>query len=276
VTIRQTARSVVVFGADGMGLATARRVAGGRQLVLAARDHTQLEAAVGALRAEGHSVEGYAVDVTDRTAVERVAAAAAAYGQVDAVIYAETVSPVTSTARQIYEVDLLGAAHAIDAFFAVATPGMSLVCISSMAGHAASLSAELERHLATAPPDALLRHPEIDLDAPEGALAYVIAKRGSQLRVQAATHSWGSKGARLNTLSPGVTSTPVGRAELDGPLGPYIRSMVDYSGARRVGTPQDIAAVAAFLLSPEAAYVTGTDVLVDGGALSAQRWKPGS
>jgi NAD(P)-dependent dehydrogenase (short-subunit alcohol dehydrogenase family) len=86
-----------------------------------------------------------------------------------------------------------------------------LAGVASMAGHFASLPPDLERHLATAPAD--------------------------QLRVQAAAHAWGGKGARLNTISPGVISTPMGLAELRGPAGAHIQSMIDLSGARRAGTP---------------------------------------
>ena len=82
---------------------------------------------------------------------------------------------------------------------------------------------------------------------PDTASAYLVAKRGNQLRVQAAAQAWGRKGARLNTISPGVISTPMGQQELQGPMGAHIQSMVDLSGAGRVGTPDDIAGVAAFL-----------------------------
>jgi NAD(P)-dependent dehydrogenase (short-subunit alcohol dehydrogenase family) len=99
-----------------------------------------------------------------------------------------------------------------------------------------------------------------------------VAKRGNQLRVQAAAHAWGGKGARLNTISPGVISTPMGAQELQGPMGAHIQSMVDLCGARRLGTPDDIAAAAAFLAGPDSSFITGNDVLVDGGVISAQRW----
>jgi NAD(P)-dependent dehydrogenase (short-subunit alcohol dehydrogenase family) len=180
-----------------------------------------------------------------------------------------------ATARQIYQVDLLGTAHVIDAFLPVASPGTSLVCVASMAGHFASLPEDLERHLATAPAGQLLQHEGIDLDA-DPSTAYLVAKRGNQLRVQAAAHAWGAKGARLNTISPGVISTPMGQAELQGPVGQYIQAMIDLSGAGRVGTPDDIAAAAAFLVGPESSFITGSDIQVDGGVVAAQRWNTAS
>ena len=90
--------------------------------------------------------------------------------------------------------------------------------------------------------------------------------------MQAAAHAWGAKGARLNTISPGVISTPMGQAELQGPVGPFIQAMIDRSGAGRTGTPDDIAAVAAFLVGPESSFITGSDIQVDGGVVAAQRW----
>jgi len=266
-----SASALVVIGAGGMGLAVARRLAGGRRLLLADNSEASLETALTALRGEGHLAEGHAVDVSDRASVDKLASAAASAGRVDAVIHTAGVSPVTATARQIYQVDLLGTAHVIDAFLAIASPGTSLVCVASMAGHFASLPAELERHLASAPSGQLLEHEGIDLDADPGT-AYVVAKRGNQLRVQAAAHAWGRLGARLNTISPGVISTPMGQAELQGPMGEFIQSMIDESGARRAGTPDDIAAAAAFLAGPDASFITGNDILVDGGAVAAQRW----
>ena len=181
-----------------------------------------------------------------------------------------------ATAKQIYDVDLLGTANIIEAFEAVASPGTSLICVSSMAAHLAPLSSDLEKHLATAPLDQLLQHKEIDFDSPgANQMAYAISKRGNHLRVQAAARAWGSKGARVNTISPGVISTTMGRQELQGPSGARAQAMVELSAARRMGTPDDIAGVAAFLAGPESSFITGTDILVDGGAVSAQRWNSG-
>jgi NAD(P)-dependent dehydrogenase (short-subunit alcohol dehydrogenase family) len=263
---------VVVTGAGAMGLAVARRLAAGRPVLLADASESTLDIGVAALRGEGHAVAGHLVDVSDAGSVQKLAADAAALGRVAAVVHTAGVSPVTAGARLIYEVDLLGTAHVIDAFLDVAAPGTALVCVASMAGHLASLSTDLERHLATAPTDRLLDHPEIDLEAADGTGAYLTAKRGNHLRVQAGAAAWGRQGARLNTLSPGVTATPMGLRELHGPTGAYIQAMIDASGAARVGTPADIAAVAAFLTGPDSAFVTGNDILVDGGTIAAQRW----
>ena len=142
---------VIVIGTGGMGLAVARRLASGRRLLLADYSEASLDAVTTALCGEGHAAEAHAVDVADRASVEKLAAAAGEARRIDAVIHTAGVSPVMATARQIYQVDLLGTAHVIDAFLPVASPGTSLVCVASMAGHFASLPPDLERHLATAP-----------------------------------------------------------------------------------------------------------------------------
>jgi NAD(P)-dependent dehydrogenase (short-subunit alcohol dehydrogenase family) len=168
-------------------------------------------------------------------------------------------------------VDLLGTAFVIGAFFAAIEAGGSLICISSMSGHMGTLSPELERHLALAPVEKLLEHAEIDPDLPDG-MAYMIAKRGNILRVQAAASSWGSKGARINSISPGLIISRMGNAELEGPTGDFIRPLTKVSGARRFGTAADIANTALFLSGPDSSFITGNDFLVDGGVTSAFRW----
>ncbi len=227
-----TRNVLVVIGTGGMGLAAARRLAGGRTLLLADWSDASLNAASSTLRGEGHAVESLVTDVSDGGAVGELAAAAGESGHIDAIIHTAGVSPVAATASQIYRVDLLGTAHVVDAFLPVAGPGTSLVCIASMAGHFASLPTEFERHLALAPTAELLDHAGIDLNATNTGLAYTVAKRGNQLRIAAAAQAWGARGARLNTISPGVISTPMGAAELDGTSGAHIRSMIDSSGAR--------------------------------------------
>jgi len=257
-----------------MGQAIARRLGGGRLLVLADYSAQILESAAKNLRQEGHIVQTYTVDVSDLASVASLAKAAGEAGHIDAIIHTAGVSPIMSTPRRIHEVDLLGTALVIDEFLPVASIGTSLICISSLAGHMANLSPELETHLATAPVDQLIYHKEIDLDKDKtsAAHAYVLAKRGNQLRVQAMARAWGQRGARINTISPGVIGTAMGNEELDGENGVKVKGLIAISPLGRIGTPDDIANVVAFLASPESSFVTGTDIRVDGGAFVATRW----
>jgi NAD(P)-dependent dehydrogenase (short-subunit alcohol dehydrogenase family) len=134
----------------------------------------------------------------------------------------------------------------------------------------AALAPDLERRLATTPTAELLDLPELSEDAlGDAATAYVTAKRANQLRVRAAAVAWGARGARVNSVSPGVIATPMGDAELAGPTGEVMRQMIDDSPVGRIGTPHDVAAAVEFLVGPAAGFVTGIDLLVDGGVVAA-------
>jgi NAD(P)-dependent dehydrogenase (short-subunit alcohol dehydrogenase family) len=261
---------IVITGAGGMGVAIARRIGAGTAIVLADFDQDLLDRETAALTASGYSVTGEHLDVSDRASVEALAASAAGRGRVTAVAHTAGLSPVQASVEAILRVDLLGTALVLDAFERVIAPGGAGVVIASMAGTMGSFDADLESRLATTRTEELLALPEL---APEQVadpgMAYVLAKRANQLRVRAASVAWGRRGARINSISPGVIATPMGVAELDGPSGEVMRSLMAGSGTGRIGTPEDIAAAADFLLGRDASFVTGTDLLVDGGVVGS-------
>ncbi|MEV6313084.1 SDR family oxidoreductase [Streptomyces sp. NPDC051840] len=263
---------VVVTGAGGMGMAVARRIGSGRAMVLADAVPEALDRAVTTLRAEGYSVQGQLTDVSDAQAVAELARTAGMRGRVAAVVHTAGVSAATSTVQQIMRVDLAGTAHLIDAFRAVATRGTSLVCVASMAGHHATLSQADEVRLATAPAGELLSLDVVTSVGDDPIAAYIVAKRANQVRVQAAALAWNHLGARVNTISPGVISTPMAKSEEQAPSGDHMMAMLDACGAGRTGTPGEIAEAAAFLTGPGSLYITGTDLLVDGGQAAWLRW----
>ncbi|MFG2348097.1 SDR family oxidoreductase [Streptomyces phaeochromogenes] len=256
---------VVVTGAGGMGVAVARRLGNGRNVLLADASSQGLDRAVTALTDEGYAVRGMVTDVTDRGAVHKLAEASAAEGRVAAVVHTAGVSPATGPAKTIVDVNLLGTAHVIDAFETVATRGTALVAISSMAGHVASLSREEEAALATTATEDLLGLDVVTAIGDDAQTAYIVTKRANHLRVQAAALAWNLRGARVNSVSPGVIATAMSRAEAASPSGAHMMQMLDASGSGRVGTPGEIADAVAFLTGPESSYITGTDLLVDGG-----------
>jgi len=266
---------VVVTGAGGMGSAIARRVGAGSTVVLADFNERQLDVEVRSLAATGYDVIGHVVDVSQKDSVDALAADAAVRGPVVAVVHTAGLSPVQAPVDAILRVDLLGTALMLDAFGPVVSSGGAGVFISSMAGTMAPPNPELDRQLATTPTSRLLELPGLAPDAiTDSATAYVVAKRANQVRVTAASIAWGRRGARVNSISPGIISTPMGAAELEGPSGEFMRMMIAGSGTGRVGTPEDIAGVVDFLLSHDAGYITGTDLLVDGGVVAALQAPP--
>ena len=263
---------VVVTGAGGIGTAVARRLGGGRTLFLADASRGQLDRTVAALRAEGYTAYGLVIDVSERAGVRKLAEAAAGEGWIAAVVHTAGVSAAIASARTNFEVNMVGTAHVLDEFEAVATRGTALVCVASVAGHYSSLSPEEEAAVATTPTDELL---ELDVVAQVGddaVPAYIVSHRAIQLRVQAAALAWNLRGARVNSVSPGVVATAMAKADADSAYGECLRKVLDGCGAGRSATPAEIADVVAFLTGPHSQYITGTDLLVDGGQSAWMRW----
>lgn len=257
-----------------MGEIIARRQGSGRHVVVADFNPDTLERVAERLRGDGFDVTAMPVDVSDRDSVHALADSADALGPVTQVVHTAGLSPVQASVEAILRVDLLGVALCLDAFSRVIASGGAGVVIASMAGTMAvgQFPTEMEGALALTPAEALLSLPFLAAGAvPDPGAAYSIAKRANQVRVQAASLAWGARGARVNSISPGVISTPMGQQELAGEAGAFMRAMVDASATKRLGTPNDIAAAAAFLLGPEASFITGTDLLVDGGVIAALR-----
>jgi NAD(P)-dependent dehydrogenase (short-subunit alcohol dehydrogenase family) len=264
---------LVVVGIGGMGLAIARRCGSGARVLLADVSESLLDTAAAALREEGHDITVEPTDVADAASVHALAVAAGALGPVRGVVHTAGVSPVQAAATTVIAVDLLGAAYVLDAFAGVVSAGGAGVVIASMAGHLTPpLTADDERAIAEAAAGALASLPCVEAAARgDSGTAYAFAKQAAAARVRAAAVPWGRRGARVNAISPGVIATSMGRAELDGPSGAFMRLMVDASGTGRLGTPDDIAAATGFLLSPAASFITGVDLLVDGGVVAAMR-----
>ena len=264
---------LVVIGAGGMGMAVARRCGPGMRVLLADVGEEALGGAASALEEEGLDVHAQRTDVSDAAAVASLADAAVALGRVRSVVHTAGLSPVQAPADRVLAVDLAGTAHVLDAFGEVMAPGGAAVVISSMAGHlAGGLAAEDEAALVQAGAGDVLDLPCVQRAAAgDAGMAYAFAKAAVSARVRAAAQAWGRRGARINAISPGVIGTDMGRAELEGPSGEFMRLLVAASGAGRLGTAEDIASVTEFLLSPAASFVTGTDTLVDGGVVAAVR-----
>lgn len=244
-------------------------MATGRRIFLADASERNLEFAARSLRDDGHEVETQQVDVANFESVQKFAQAAASAGEVETVVHTAGLSPAMAAPDRILEVDLLGTVNVIEAFQDVVGPGSSMTCIASIARFGASPSKELANHLATAPRDKLLSNDELQkVVAANPAAAYSLSKAANLLRVQAAARAWSAKGARINSISPGVILTAMVRKELETSSGSTIKGMVQSSPMKRGGTSDEIASAVAFLAGPDASFITGTDLVVDGGFIA--------
>jgi NAD(P)-dependent dehydrogenase (short-subunit alcohol dehydrogenase family) len=262
---------VVVIGAGSIGQAIARRVGAGRHVLLATRREESAEAPGQAFRDAGFAASTVAVDVSSRESVFSLARTAASLGPVTRLIHAAGVSPSQASLATILRVDLYGTALVLEEFGAVIAAGGSGVVIASQSGHQlAGLTAEQERQLATTPAQDLLALPMLQPDQVSDSLhAYQLAKRANALRVRAEAVRWAERDARINAISPGIIITPMARDDMNGPGGQEYRALIDGCPAGSAGTPDEVATVGALLLGPDGAFITGSDVLMDGGLTAA-------
>lgn len=266
---------LVVTGAGGMGEAIARRLGSGRTVVLGDVSEQALDRVATSLRADGFEVIATHLDVASRASVRGLAETAARAGDVTHIAHTAGLSPLGADTQAILRVDLYGVALVLEEFAAVVANGGAGVVVASMSGRMVSLPAEVEDAVIRAKADELLQLPSFQASAlPNPGIAYALAKRANALLVMGASASWGARRARINALSPGVISTALGKQELAGPAGDRMRTLVAASAMHRFGTPSDIAEAAAFLLGPNASFITGTELLVDGGAVAAMRSGP--
>jgi len=261
----------VVIGPGSIGQAIARRVSVGRHVLLADLREENAAAAAKTLSDAGYEVSTAAVDIASRDSVHALVERATAIGPVMGMIQAAGVSPSQASPATILRVDLYGTAVLLEEFGAVIAPGGAGVVIASQSGHRLqALTPEQNKVLALTPADELLALPMLQPERVTDPLnAYQISKRGNSLRVMAEAVRWGKRGARLNTISPGIIMTPLANDELSGPRGTGYRRMIELSVARRAGTPDEVANVAALLMGPDGSFITGSDVLMDGGVTAA-------
>lgn len=262
---------IVVIGAGQIGQAIARRVAVGKRVLLADMRSDNANAAAEVLANAGYEVSVTTVDASSREAVHALVETATALGDVTGLIHAAGVSPSQASPATILKVDLYGTALVLEEFGNVIARGGAGVVISSQSGHRLPpLSVEQNKALAMTPTEELLGLPFLQLDQVVDSLhAYQLSKRANSLRVMAEAVRWGKRGARVNTISPGIIMTPLAKDELGGPRGAGYRRMIEGSVAGRAGTPDEVGAVGALLLGPDGGFITGSDILMDGGVTAA-------
>jgi NAD(P)-dependent dehydrogenase (short-subunit alcohol dehydrogenase family) len=262
---------VVVIGAGSIGQAIARRVSAGKHVVLADLNQSNADAAAEVMADAGFAVSTATVDVSSRESIHTLVETATALGSITGLIHAAGVSPSQAPPEAILRVDLYGTAVLLEEFGNVIARGGAGVVIASQSGHRLqALTAEQDAALATTPADELLALPMLAPDQVTDPLhAYQLAKRANSLRVMAEAVRWGNRGARINTISPGIIITPLARDELTGPRGEGYRQMIELSPAGRAGTPDEVGNVGALLMGPDGAFITGSDFLMDGGVTAS-------
>lgn len=264
---------IVVIGAGSIGQAIARRISASKHVLLADLHLENANAAAKVLSDAGFEVSTATVDVSSRKSVHSLVELATAIGNVTGIIHAAGVSPSQASPATILAVDLYGTALVLEEFGNVIAPGGAGVVIASQSGHRlGALTAEQNAALATTPADDLLSLPMLQPDQVKDSLhAYQLSKRGNALRVMAEAVRWGKRGARVNTISPGIIMTPLAKDELTGPRGEGYRRMIELCPVGRAGTPDEVATIAALLMGTDGAFITGSDFLMDGG-VTAEYW----
>jgi NAD(P)-dependent dehydrogenase (short-subunit alcohol dehydrogenase family) len=261
---------VALLGAGSMGCAIVRRIGAGKNILLGDISENNLKAKANELRTCGYIVETCIVDAMNPDSVNSFSKKAASLGEVKYFIDTAGASPNQTSPEHIIKLDLISTSYAIDEFSKVISKGGAGLIISSQAGYMMDFTPEIEKQLALTPTDKLSTLEFLKIDAIKNqGIAYMTAKRTNQLRVRtAAATSWGDAGARINTISPGIIVTPLAYDEFSA-AGDNYQQMIESSPAKRVGTSEEVAAAASFLLSDEASFITGIDLLIDGGVIAS-------
>ena len=262
---------VALLGAGSMGMAIAERVAQNRIVLLGDISEKALEASRQKLEYSGYHVETMRVDASDKDSIYVFAKKAKELGNVKYYIHTAGASPNQTNPQHMIKLDLIGSAYALDAFGEVIAKDGAGILISSQTGYMLPqpLTNEEEYALTMTPADELSQLPMLQPNViVNSGIAYIMSKRANQLRVRKAAIDWGKRGARINTISPGVVITPLAYDEFRA-AGEGYQKMIEASAMHRVGNPAEIANAAQFLLSDQASFITGTDLLVDGGTIAA-------
>ncbi len=263
---------VALLGAGSMGTAIVRRIGAGKKILLGDISEKALERVSEDFRRSGYDVETLVVNALKKDSVEAFARKAAELGPVMYFIDTAGASPNQANPEHIVDLDMVGTGYAVDAFGEVMAAGGAGLIISSQAAYMYPIPNDVEVQLVRTPTEELKNVPFIkDVAMQNSGFAYMIAKRLNHLQAQrAAATTWRQRRARINTISPGIIVTPLAYDEFNANGEGYQR-MIDASAAQRVGTSDEIAEAAAFLLGEHAKFITGTDLLIDGGVIAAIR-----
>ena len=267
---------MILTGAGQIGMAIARRMGYGKKIVIGDKNPDNAQAVAKIMNDAGYDADAVEMDLSSRESIKNLIAKAQEYGDITMLVNAAGVSPSQAPVEAILKVDLYGTAVLLEEVGKVIREGGVGVTISSQSGHRMpALTPEEDEQLACAPAEELLK---LDILQPENIRdtlhAYQMAKRCNEKRVMAESVKWGEKGARINSISPGIIVTPLAVDEFNGPRGDFYKNMFAKCPAGRPGTADEVANVAELLMSDKGAFITGADFLIDGGATASYFYGP--
>lgn len=267
---------VILTGAGQIGMAIARRMGCGKKIIIGDKNPDNAQSIARIMNDAGFDVVPIAVDISSRHSIRNLINEALKYGEISMLINAAGVSPSQASIEVILKVDLYGTAILLEEVGNVIKPGGVGVTISSQSGHRMpALSPEVDEQLAITPTEELLKLRVLQHENIKDTLyAYQMAKRCNVKRVMAESVRWGEKGARINSISPGIIVTPLAIDEFNGPRGDFYKNMFAKCPAGRPGTADEVANVAELLMSDKGAFITGADFLIDGGATASYYYGP--
>lgn len=267
---------MILTGAGQIGMAIARRMGYGMTIIVGDKKPENAQAIARTLQEAGFDAVPVEMDLSSRESIQAMIAEAQKHGDITMLVNAAGVSPSQAPIPVILKVDLYGTAVLLEEVGRVIAPGGVGVTISSQSGHRMpALSPEVDAQLATTPTEELLSLPVLQPENIKDTLhAYQMAKRCNVKRVMAEAVKWGERGARINSISPGIIVTPLALDEFNGPRGDFYKNMFAKCPAGRPGTADEVANVAELLMSDKGAFITGADFLIDGGATASFFYGP--
>ena len=270
-------KNVMVWtGAGQIGMAIARRMGYGMKIVVGDKKLENAQTIAKIMNDAGYDVVPMEMDLSSRASIRGLIAEAQQFGDITMLVNAAGVSPSQAPIEAILKVDLYGTAVLLEEVGKVIVPGGVGVTISSQSGHRMpALTPEQDAQLACTPTEELLELPLLQPENIRDTLhAYQLAKRCNEKRVMAESVKWGARGARINSISPGIIVTPLAIDEFNGPRGDFYKNMFAKCPAGRPGTADEVANVAELLMSSKGAFITGSDFLIDGGATASYFYGP--
>ena len=263
-------------GAGQIGMAIARRMGYGKKILVGDKNLENAQSIAKIMNDVGYDVTPVEMDLSSRASIQKMIAQAQRMGEITMMVNAAGVSPSQAPIQAILKVDIYGTAVLLEEVGKVIAPGGVGVTISSQSGHRMpALTPEEDERLACTPAEHLLELPLLQPENIRDTLhAYQLAKRCNEKRVMAESVKWGERGARINSISPGIIVTPLAIDEFKGPRGDFYKNMFAMCPAGRPGTADEVANVAELLMGDKGAFITGADSLIDGGATASYFYGP--